>query len=73
MTQKKSSQILLRHLMQHEIAVIPKSTNPERIKQNFDVFNFALSDEEMKAVSALARPDGRLVNPGWAPAWDKVA
>ena len=32
-----SAQVLLRFLMQQDIVVIPKSTNPERIKQNFDV------------------------------------
>lgn len=40
---KTPAQILLRHLMQLGIAVIPKSVNPERIRQNFDVrFNSLL-------------------------------
>ncbi|GMT09641.1 hypothetical protein PFISCL1PPCAC_938, partial [Pristionchus fissidentatus] len=37
---KSPAQILLRHLLQREISVIPKSTNPERVKQNIDIFDF---------------------------------
>ncbi|MEP6856650.1 MAG: aldo/keto reductase, partial [Pedococcus sp.] len=39
---------------------IPKSSNPERQRQNLDVFDFELSDDEVAAVAALADPDGRL-------------
>jgi diketogulonate reductase-like aldo/keto reductase len=39
--------------------------------ESLDVFDFSLSDEEMKKISALKRPDGRIANPvGRAPAWD---
>ena len=66
------AQIALRWLVQQgNIAPIPRSSNPERIAQNLDVFNFSLSDGEMKLISALKRPDGRIANPaGRAPAWD---
>ncbi|GAB6031864.1 hypothetical protein CHUAL_010261 [Chamberlinius hualienensis] len=50
---KEPAQILLRFLMQRGIAVIPKSVTPKRIKSNFDVFNFALTVDEMKAIKAL--------------------
>ena len=50
---------------------IPRSSNPQRIAENLDVFDFALSDDEMTRIGALKRPDGRIANPaGRAPAWD---
>ncbi|KAI1727002.1 aldo/keto reductase family domain-containing protein [Ditylenchus destructor] len=45
---KTPAQILLRQLIQREIHVIPKSTNHNRIKENFDVFSFHLLPEDMK-------------------------
>lgn len=69
---KSIAQIVLRWLVQQgNIAPIPRSSNPERIAQNLDVFDFTLSADEMKRIHALARPDGRIANPaGRAPAWD---
>jgi 2,5-diketo-D-gluconate reductase B len=66
------AQIALRWLIQQGVAAIPGSSNPQRIAQNFDVFDFALSDEEMERISALKRPDGRIANPeGRVPGgWD---
>lgn len=66
------AQIALRWLVQQGgIAPIPRSSNPERIAQNLDIFGFSLSAEEMKKIGALKRPDGRIANPaGRAPAWD---
>uniref|UniRef100_A0AC34FYY6 NADP-dependent oxidoreductase domain-containing protein n=1 Tax=Panagrolaimus sp. ES5 TaxID=591445 RepID=A0AC34FYY6_9BILA len=46
------AQILLRHLMQHEIAVIPKSTNEKRIKENHGIYDFELSDEDIKKLDS---------------------
>ena len=40
---------------------------------NFEIFDFKLEDAEMKEISALARPDGRIVSPSFAPVWDKAA
>ncbi|XP_046684318.1 1,5-anhydro-D-fructose reductase-like isoform X3 [Homalodisca vitripennis] len=50
---KTAAQVLLRHLMQLGIAVIPKSTNPDRIRQNFEVFDFELSETEMDELNGL--------------------
>ena len=60
---KSIAQIALRWLMQQNVAAIPRSSNPERIADNFKVFDFTLSDDEMKRISALKRPDGRIANP----------
>jgi 2,5-diketo-D-gluconate reductase B len=69
---KSIAQVVLRWLVQQgNIAPIPRSSNPERIAQNLDVFNFTLTADEMKRIHALARPEGRIANPaGRAPAWD---
>jgi 2,5-diketo-D-gluconate reductase B len=69
---KTIAQVVLRWIIQQgNIAPIPRSSNPERIAQNLDVFNFTLTADEMKRIHALARPDGRIANPaGRAPAWD---
>lgn len=50
---KTSAQVILRWELQRGIAVIPKSVHKERMVQNFDVFDFTLSDEDMKAIAAL--------------------
>ena len=69
---KTIAQIVLRWIVQQgNIAPIPRSSNPERIAQNLDVFDFTLTADEMQRIHALARPDGRIANPaGRAPAWD---
>jgi len=66
------AQIALRWLLQQNVAPIPFSGNPQRIADNFNVFDFELSDEEMARISALKRPDGRVANPvGRVPGgWD---
>lgn len=59
--QKTPGQILLRHHIQNGITVIPKSSNPARIKQNIDVFNFTISDEDMSKLAALDQgEEGRI-------------
>jgi 2,5-diketo-D-gluconate reductase B len=68
---KTLAQIALRWLIQQEIvAAIPRSSRPERIAENLDVFDFRLTADEMDRISALARPDGRVANPAFSPVWD---
>ena len=68
---KTPAQILLRwQAQQAGVVAIPKSANERRIAENIAIFDFALSEEDMADLFALARPNGRLVSPGWAPAWD---
>ena len=68
------AQVLLRwHLQQPGVAAIPKSGNPQRIRENFAVWDFSLSAEEMARIFGLAQPDGRMISPSWAPRWDGPA
>src|SRR5471032_1471132 len=57
------AQIALRWLIQQNIAAIPFSSNPQRIAENFNVFDFTLSNDEMKRIAALKRSNGRIANP----------
>lgn len=50
---KTVGQVLLRWGVQRGTVVIPKSTHVERIKENFDIWDFTLSEEEMKKLSSL--------------------
>lgn len=50
---KTPAQIALRYLAQNGISVIPKSVHTDRIRENINIFDFVLTDEEMKALSAL--------------------
>ena len=47
------AQILLRYLLDRDIAVIPKASSKERMKQNLDVFDFHLTDEEISFLSCI--------------------
>lgn len=47
------AQVILRWHLQLGNVVIPKSVTPERIRQNIDVFDFALSDADIAAITAL--------------------
>jgi 2,5-diketo-D-gluconate reductase B len=69
---KTVAQIALRWLVQQDgIAAIPRSSSAARVAENFDIFGFALTDDEMKRIAALRRADGRVVNPvGRVSAWD---
>ena len=50
---KSAAQVALRFLIQNNVVVIPKSVHKDRMEQNFNVFDFKLNDEDMKAISAL--------------------
>ncbi|PJR10555.1 aldo/keto reductase [Sinorhizobium meliloti] len=69
---KTAAQVALRWLVQQQdVIVLSKTATEARLKENFAIFDFALTREEMAAVRELARPSGRIVNPqGLAPEWD---
>ncbi len=50
---KSTAQIMLRWHLQRGVVVIPKSTHIERMRENFDVFDFTLTDGEMAQIAAL--------------------
>ncbi|MDQ5870229.1 MAG: aldo/keto reductase, partial [Thermoproteota archaeon] len=50
---KTSAQILIRWSLQHDLVVIPKSINENRIKENSHVFDFQLQEEDMKLLNSL--------------------
>jgi diketogulonate reductase-like aldo/keto reductase len=69
---KSPAQISLRYLVQRGIPVIPRTSKIERLSENLDVFDFELSDDEMRRIGALASPDGRIVDFAYSgsPRWD---
>lgn len=67
---KSAAQVSLRYLVQQDIIVIPRSSKPERVKENMNIFDFTLTEPEMAEIRGLARRDGRMVDPGVAPDWD---
>ncbi|MBN8207735.1 aldo/keto reductase [Bacillus sp. NTK071] len=50
---KSTAQVIIRWDLEHEVVTIPKSSNPERIKQNFDVFDFELTKDDIRAIDEL--------------------
>jgi diketogulonate reductase-like aldo/keto reductase len=67
---KSAAQVSLRYLVQQGIVAIPRTSKLERLKENFAVFDFALSDAEMAEVHRLGSRDGRMVSWGGSPTWD---
>jgi 2,5-diketo-D-gluconate reductase A len=52
------AQVLLRWAIQKGYPVLPKSTSPERIRTNADVFSFEIDDQDMAAIEKMDRGDG---------------
>jgi diketogulonate reductase-like aldo/keto reductase len=67
---KTAAQVCLRWLVQQNAAAIPRTSRIERLSENIDIFDFALSDEEMGLISQLGSAKGRLTDFGFAPEWD---
>jgi diketogulonate reductase-like aldo/keto reductase len=69
---KSAAQVALRWLLQQQnVVALSKTGRVDRLEENFAVFDFALSEDEMNAIFALAEPDGRIVSPAnLAPEWD---
>jgi diketogulonate reductase-like aldo/keto reductase len=69
---KTAAQVCLRYLVQQNIAVIPRTSKLERLEENFAIFDFVLSDTEMKEIAPLASPSGRVIDWSYSgsPKWD---
>lgn len=50
---KSPVQMMLRWAIQHNVSTIPKSANPDRIKSNFNIFDFTIAEADMQAMDAL--------------------
>lgn len=50
---KSVAQVILRWLMQRDIVALAKSTHIERMRENFEIFDFQLSEQDMKVISEL--------------------
>ena len=61
---KTAAQVALRWLTQRGIVAIPKSTHKERMKQNFDLFDFSLTDEDMAQIAKMNQHDTGTINFG---------
>lgn len=59
---KKAAQVALRWLTQRGIVAIPKSVHVERMQQNFDIFDFTLTADEMAQVATLNQQDAGFIN-----------
>jgi len=69
---KSAEQVALRWLLQQDaVTAIPRTSDEAHCRENFEVFDFELSDEEMERLGGLDRPDSRIIDPaGLAPDWD---
>jgi diketogulonate reductase-like aldo/keto reductase len=64
---KTPAQILIRWTLQKDVVVIPKSSKKERIKENAEVFDFAISDEDMQLLDSFDEDLHTSWNPSTAP------
>lgn len=59
---KSISQVILRWHTQLGALPIPKSSSPQRQRENLEIFDFTLTEEEMNKISSLTRADGRIAD-----------
>lgn len=61
---KSAAQVALRWLIQRGVVAIPKSSHKERMAQNFDIFDFTLTDDDMKSIVKLNQHDSGTIDFG---------
>lgn len=70
---KTPAQIVLRwHVQQEGVIAIPRTSNAGRLAENADIFDFSLSEEEMRSISALRQRGSRICDYDFSPVWDPV-
>lgn len=68
---KTPGQIVLRwHVQQDGVVAIPRTSKPERLSENADIFDFELTAAEMAAISSLAAEGSRICDFDFSPDWD---
>jgi diketogulonate reductase-like aldo/keto reductase len=67
---KSAAQVCLRWLLQQNVPAIPRTSKIERLSENIDMFDFALSEQEMGQISQMGGAKVRLTDFGFAPKWD---
>jgi 2,5-diketo-D-gluconate reductase B len=67
---KTAAQVCLRWLVQQNVSAIPRTSKIERLSENMDIFDFELSDAEMRQIFQMRSAKGRLTDYGFAPKWD---
>ena len=67
---KTAAQVCLRWLVQQNVSAIPRTSKIERLSENMDIFDFELSDMQMRQIFQMRSPKGRLTDYGFAPKWD---
>jgi 2,5-diketo-D-gluconate reductase B len=69
--EKTAAQVALRWLLQQpRVTAIPRASRGRHRRENFDVFDFRLDEQEMERIAALDEA-GRIVDPSFAPVWDR--
>lgn len=68
---KNEGQVALRWLLDQNIIVLPRSGTEDHAEANLDVFDFRLSEDEHKEIERKLPGDRRLIDPSFAPQWDR--
>jgi len=63
--ERSAGQIVLKFLLQLGVSVVPKSSQPERLKQNIDLFSFSLDSEDFQRLETLDKGSGGRSNFAW--------
>jgi diketogulonate reductase-like aldo/keto reductase len=67
---KTAAQVCLRWLVQQNVAAIPRTQKLERLSENIEIFDFELSDADMREISDMGSANRRLTDFAFAPKWD---